>query len=403
MEGFFTIKETESKTRPDGKIYSCASCGLYRKCKHPKMKPTGNFNKGILNIGSINSFMDDQRGKQWQGTDGHFLANAYAKLGIDLFDDCLNVNAINCFPGDKDVNPDLYVASCRASIIKIIEEYKPSVIMLFGVNAIDSVIGHRWKKDLGDINKWRGWTIPDKDFRAWICPVFHPKDVEEASREVNTIWKADLENGLSKILKKVPKYVEPTINIIEDLKPLTKIKSDIIAFDYETTGIKPHAKGHRIVCCSVAIDENNVFVFMMPASKSERKPFTDLLGNNLISKMAHNMKFEDNWSTVRLRQKVNNWQWDSMIAAHILDNRQGITGLKFQSYVNFGIVDYDSEIAPYLHAEDKDGNAFNTIDKLLAIPGGQEKLLTYCAYDSVYEYRLAMRQIKIMDYSFLPF
>jgi len=76
-----------------------------------------------------------------------------------------------------------------------------------------------------------------------------------------------------------------------------------------------------------------------------------------------------------------------------MDNRPGITGLKFQTYVNFGIVDYASEIEPYLHAsDDSNGNAINRIQELCNKPFGEAKLLKYCALDAIYEYRLAMLQ-----------
>ncbi len=41
------------------------------------------------------------------------------------------------------------------------------------------------------------------------------------------------------------------------------------------------------------------------------------------------MKYEDTWSREKLKQQGKGWLWDSMIAAHILDNRPGVTGLKF--------------------------------------------------------------------------
>ena len=62
--------------------------------------------------------------------------------------------------------------------LKIIEKYKPKVIILLGGSSLLSMIGYRWKKDLGGITKWRGWTIPDRDFKAWICPTFHPSYVD---------------------------------------------------------------------------------------------------------------------------------------------------------------------------------------------------------------------------------
>jgi DNA polymerase len=423
---FFTKKETESKSRPDGKIYSCISCGLQKKCTNPKMEPFGNFKKGILNIGEAPGEIKDQRGKPWQGKTGKLLERTYKELGIDLFEDCLNINAVNCQPTDEAGNnrpPTNYeVECCRASLLKIISEYKPKVINLFGNTALYSLIGHRWKKDLGTISKWRGFTIPDQDFNAWICPMFHPSYIERSffasvsnrkqTSVEETIWIQDLKQSIELLstqtyenkeflLHPFPKYVEPKIEIIEDLSILTQLKKvSEIAFDYETTGLKPHAYGHRIICCAIADSSDHAFVFMMPQTRNGRQPFVDVLADPSIGKMAHNMKFEEAWSVVRLKQPVQNWIWDSMLCAHILDNRPGITGLKFQAYINFGIVDYSSEIAPYLSAEDDtNDNSLNRIGKLLTTAGGIEKLLHYCALDAVYEYRLAKKQ----QMEFLPF
>jgi len=248
--------------------------------------------------------------------------------------------------------------------------------------------------------KWRGWTIPDRDFKCWVCPVFHPSFVSRAEgKEVETIWKQDLQRAVDCVEKPLPRYRKPKVEIIEDLSILHNLKSKQVAFDYETTGLKPHARGHRIICASVARSENHCFVFMMPKKKRDRQPFIDLLADKSIVKMAHNIKFEEVWGVVRLRQPVQNWIWDSMLAAHILDNRPGVTGLKFQTYVHFGIVDYSSEVAPYLQANQKGGNELNRIHELLEKPGGAGKLMHYCALDSIYEYRLALLQRRAMNYN----
>jgi len=393
MEGFFTVKETQSFSRPDGKNYSCISCGLYKLCKTPKMKPYGNFKKRILNIGEAPGEMEDRNGKPWQGKTGSLLKETYADLGIDLFEDCLNINAVNCRPED-DRSPNNYeIACCRKIVLDVIKQHKPHIIVLFGNAAIFSIIGHRWKKSLEGISKWRGWCIPDRDFNAWVCPVFHPSYVERAdSKEVFTVWKKDLKEVIKRVNTDLPKYNEPDIEIIEDLSVLNSIKKGNISFDYETTGIKPHATGHRIICASVADSSDHAFVFMMPSTRKERQPFIDLLKNPNVGKMAQNMKFEHAWSLVRLNTEVQNWTWDTMIASHILDNRPGITGLKFQTYVQFGIVDYASDISPFLESDNGGGNDLNKIQELLTKPKGKESLLHYCGLDAIYEYRLAMLQ-----------
>lgn len=420
MESFFTKKETESISRPTGKSNSCFACGLFKECNTPRMEPYGNFKKRILNIGEAPGEVEDKSGKPWQGKVGKLLQSTYEKLGVDLFDDCLNINAVMCRPTTKDGhnrNPsNSEVECCRRRVLQVIDEYKPRLIIILGNAGLSSLVGHRWKKDLGGITKWRGFTIPDQDFKAWICPTFHPSYIERSydlkGKSVeDVIWKQDLKQALSLLDrtkyqgKSFPTHPfrlnkEPVIDIIEDLSPLNEINNTRIAFDFETTGLKPHAAGQRIVCCSVATSEDHVYVFPIPDTKKGRQPLVDLLANKTVTKVAANMKFEDTWSKVRLGVDVVGWEWDTMIMAHVLDNRQGVTGLKFQVYVNFGVVDYSSEISPYLEATDnKNGNGLNRIIELMAKPGGAAKVLKYCAYDSIYEYRLAKKQ----EMDLLPF
>ncbi len=398
MEGFFSKKQTESTVRPDGKILSCAACGLYKNVENPKLKPHGNFKKKILNIGDFPTKNDDTNGYSFSGRYERMLRKIYKKQGIDFVDDCITINAVNCYTSTAPTSHQIH--SCRNYVIGIIKEYQPDIIILFGSAALESIIGSIWKRNLGTINKWRGYIIPDQQFNAFICPVFSPRYVDKEEIEISTIWEQDLHRALSNVGKKILQNKEPNIHIIDDLSIFETDKSiDIIAFDYETTGLKPHAKGHKIICASVAIDENTCYVFEIPKKRKDTQPFLKLLGNPFIKKMAHNMKYEDTWSIVKLRQHVENWYWDSMVAAKILDNRNGVVGLKFQTYVNFGIVDYASEVTPYLTAKDsKNGNAINKIDKLWDKKEGKEKILKYCALDSIYQFRLSMLQMKALDF-----
>lgn len=112
------------------------------------------------------------------------------------------------------------------------------------------------------------------------------------------------------------------------------------------------------------------------------------------------MKFEQTWSVLHLGYEVKNWLWDTMLASHVLDNRQGISGLKFQVFVRFGAVDYSSEINEYLTSKDKkSGNTVNRIDELIKTEGGRRKLLVYNGMDSIFEYKLAMRQMAELEYN----
>ena len=396
--GFFSTAELK-KSDNILKRTECLQCGLYKSCNTPKMKPYGKFKKRILNIGEAPGEMEDKKGKQWQGQVGRRLQREYRELGIDLFEDCLNINAVNCMPEEDGVPTDNAIACCRQKVLKVIEEYEPHIIILFGMAAVKSVIGHRWVNDLGGIMKWRGWTIPDRDFNAWICPVFAPEFVEKSdSAEVDLIWKQDLKRAFDKA-QNPPAACSDDRNAVEiiDITDLrTPIDKAIGAFDYETTGLKPHASGHKIICASVCYNPIHSQVFMMPNSKKAQYPFIQFLQSPVVYKMAHNMKFENMWTEIRMRTKITNWHWDSMLASHILDNRPGITGLKFQTYVNFGVVDYASSISAYLKSTEKDGNGFNKLVDPQIVESIKEELLIYCGLDSLYEYKLAIKQQAVL-------
>jgi coenzyme F420-reducing hydrogenase alpha subunit len=139
---------------------------------------------------------------------------------------------------------------------------------------------------------------------------------------------------------------------------------------------------------------------MMPQKRSERLPLVELLSNSNIGKIAHNMKFEHSWAKEKLGVEVQGWEWDTMLMSHVQDNRQGITSLKYQTYVQMGIIDYSSMIEPYLEGiEKKNGNSLNRVPELISTHDGKQQLLKYNALDAVYEYRLW----KLQESDLLPF
>lgn len=404
MKGFFTPQQTASVSRPNGKILSCISCGAYRACHSPKLGVQGNGAKGILIIGGAPESADDKSGFLFQSHSAKFLKQTLSEIGVDLFEDCWLTNSLKCYLPTTEGNrlPSNYeIDCCRHYVMEAIKLHKPRVIILLGNSAIMSVIGNRWKRDLGTVDKWRGWAIPDQELKAWVCPTLSHSYVEatyKKRQEIFTIWKKDLKQAVAKLKVPFPIYQEPNIEYLTDetLPVLDTIKKGVIAFDYETTGLKPHAVGHEIICCSVAYSAMNVYVFMMPKKKSDRRPFTNLILNPNIGKIAQNMKFEDTWTNVILGISVVNWKWDTMLATHEMDNRSGVCNLKFQTYVQFGIIDYESEVSPYLKAVDENNaNSLNTIKVLIEKPGGKKALMKYCGYDSINEFRLSELQIPI--------
>ena len=86
---------------------------------------------------------------------------------------------------------------------------------------------------------------------------------------------------------------------------------------------------------------------------------------------------------------VKGWLWCTMLAAHYLDNRPGITSIKFQGYIRLGIGEYNKWAEPFLHAK-----RANDLNRITEAPVGD--VLRYNGVDSWLEYTVAMEQMKEM-------
>jgi len=403
--GLFEHSEIAT-TNQISKLPGCGACKLYKTCRSPKIPASGKGEKKILIIAEAPGEDEDRQGTQLVGEPGQLLRRQLRKLGIDLDKDCRKINVIACRPiGDRPIT-NQEIEYCRPLVWKEINQFKPKLIILLGNGALESFLGHRWKKDLGGILKWRGWTIPDRELETWVCPTIHPAAVlknNDKSPVLELLWSRDIERAVNLLTTPVYKPVmseHSTIDIIEDQKSLQNFLSGVyewekfIAIDYETTGLKPHAAGHKIVSCSITCESDRTCAFMMPAEGRNRTLLRRILMEPRIKKAAHNMKFEDNWSWEYLRCEVEGWAWDSMLAAHIIDNRENITGLKFQTYVHFGVLPYNEHIEPFLKGDGSAGaNSPNNIHK---IP--KKDLLLYNGLDTLFEKRLAFIQMSKLGF-----
>ena len=390
--------------------WGCDSCGLFKGVKSPKMEPYGEYQLEVMCIGDAPGKTEDVKDLPWQGKSGKFLQGIFEELDYDLFRDCISLNAVNCLPFEKDkirTPSDHEIVCCRDVKIKpAIDKYKPNVIILFGANALQSVVGEKWKESMDGISRWRGHQIPDRDLNAWICPTYHPSFVLSKNSDlIDGIFKEDIQRAMSLRYTPLPAPIEPDIQYVEkDVGDRIRdfVYEDgtkVIAFDYETTGIKPHAEGHRIVCAAVARNEREVMVAMFPRDNRSRElaGFREVMQDERIGKIAHNMKFEHTWTKYALGVEVRGWDWDSMLATHILDNRRRVTGLKFQTYVNFGIVDYNANVGGYFKTDNS--NSINSLDRLIRTERGRTELMKYCARDAVFTYNLAEDQKALGDSS----
>lgn len=409
MQGFFSIEETAAKQDITTKRQGCGTCKLYRNCITPRMETAGKGKKKILIIAEAPGEDEDRIGQPLVGLAGRLVKRTLTPFGIDLNRDCWKTNAVICRPPKNATPTDQQIAACRPHVFKEIERLKPRIIIVFGGVALKSLLQHRWLGDsvgVGGIERWRGLTIPDQELKCWICPIYHPSYVlrgDNYAPVIRKIFLDDIKNALECLKKEFPdrKNDESRLTILETQQEIdqecekARLQAGMITFDFEGTGLRPQGEGHRIVSMSFAYD-GHAYSFMMPRKKG-RFYVNKLLACG-VAKTGHNIQFENIWASVYLGIKIENWFWDSMLEAHHIENRKYGSSLKFQTYINFGIIDYESHMKKWLKAppdrKAKYGaNAHNKIMELIKTREGIRQLLKYGGFDSLYEHDLAVLQM----------
>lgn len=382
----------------------CESCQRYKGCQTPKFPVHGQGAKGILLIAESPGPNDDAQGHPLSGDAGALIRRELRKHGIDVERDCWTTHAIKChLPSDWKDQTDKALEGeraraakeCRPKLHADVSTLRPSFIMPLGPVAVQALLGDRLAGRMSGTQPtaFIGQCIPDQDLQAWVCPIPGLKHTLklEKKRDVQEFFRRHVAKACEYVGKPVPKaFGAHDVQILESAREFTDLLRTIqpgmdIAFDYETTGLKPHRDGHQIVCASVAFGpEGRVkgysgkFYSQDPEFMAE---WVRVITDPEIGKIAHQSQFEDTWSRVRGGGYwVRGWIGDTCLDAHIVDN-EAPTSLKFLIYTLFGIMGYDHEVDPYIGSKEKGGNEFNRMLEFFA--RWPRKMLAYCGMDSI--------------------
>lgn len=361
------------------------------------MPPSGTGKRRILFVGEAPGEREDAQGTQFVGKAGQELRKVLARLKFNLNDGVIT-NASICRPPSNNIE-DLHIESCRPNLLKAVREHKPRVIILMGASAVKSLMPTERDASVGTITRWVGWKIPSHEHQSWICPTFHPSYVLRMEDQVvDRMFHDHLKAAIQ--LEKVP-IESPSL---EDLKAKVELvrsprlarlrlrdlarRKGYLAFDYETTGLKPDHPKHRIVSASFCLDGTDTWATMY--EDSLRTPLNRVLRSTGLQKIGSNIKFEIRWSLAKLGILPRAWYHDTMLGAHVHDNRSEITSVKFQAFIHFGIADYDAAVEHYFKT---DAAGFNRVHEC-----PPDVLMTYNALDSLLEFMVALKQRQLMRY-----
>jgi len=390
--GFFPGNDIQSSKAVTDTPKCGGACLLNKGCKRPYQTPYGSGELKVLFVGSTPSKEEDTTGKKMTGDPGKLLRKISTKAGIPV-SESTKTNAVRCYT-PHEVDPK-EVDCCRVFLNQLINEIQPEIIIPMGTTAIQSVIAPEWMGATGSFAQWVGYQIPSQKYNAWICPTYHPAWVLERGDDICVkIFQKHLKDASKRIgtrpdnkwdPRKEVKILHDPAEIVDHLVRYRKL-GGTIAFDYETTGLKPDNPEMEIISNSVCWNGQETIAYMMQDDSviSETKR---LLRAKSLGKIASNMKFEERWSREKLGVSVVNWIHDTMLSSHVLDNRQGICSIKFQAYIRYGINDYSSHISPFLKSEES-----NTLNRIKEVD--QNDLLLYNGLDSLLEFKVAVDQMR---------
>lgn len=389
MEGFFHLSEFHKQAPSSDLAPKCGACGLYKTCESPKIKPWGNGALRVLIVGEAPGKTEDEQDRPFVGPSGQYLREAIGRVGYNFQEDILSTNAIICRPPNNKLSKDAKeVGYCRANLVKTIRKFKPKVIITLGRKPLQSVLAPFWKDDIGILDRWIGWTIPTKDY--WICPTWHPSFLlREENKLMDRMFLGHLEAALKLHEKpsKIPDLTDRVTKLYDERAIYEAVRKfdqagRPCAFDYETNCLKPEYPEARIFSCAISDGETTIAYPFFGKAITATSMF---LKSGRTKKIASHLKYEERWTIKHLGHPVSNWDWDTYLGAHALDNRPGICSLKFQSFVLLGIPSYNEPIAPYLESVGR--SHYNRIKE---IETGM--LLEYNGLDAYLEVRIARRQ-----------
>ena len=394
--GFFAGSQLQQQA-PRRALPQCGACKLHRKCRSAKLSVRGDGKLSVLVVGPAPTQDDDAAGMHWADTTR--LAKALGK-GVDPDRDLWFANALACHPVAKGYQrqpTSAEVGYCRPNITKIIRELRPQVIIPMGASAVNSVLGSVWGEDVGQMERWAGWQIPSQDLNAWVCPTWHPnhlvaKDDQVLERQFDAHITQALAcqgvpwpNGAPNWAANVEHVTDP-MRAARWLRKCATRQTGAIAWDYETNMLKPDGPDAKIVSCAVAYGHRSPERAIAFPWVGEAVVAMGELLRSPVPKIASNLKFEDRWTRKAFGHRVRAWAWDTMLAAHVADNRPAITSVKFQAFIRHGVPVWNDKIEPFLKS--KGDEQVNRILQEIDM----DDLLRYNGLDAWLEFMVAADQ-----------
>ena len=348
----------------------CRACPLnFAANRHPKMAPTGAEHPAIYILGEAPGETEDRVGRQFIGKAGQRLRREIPREWVSRIR--WNNTIRDRPPENRDPSP-VEIECCRPSIEADIVAAKPKVLLALGAVPVT------WFGVKGGISLWRGRCFPARvthggqSHDLWVLPTFHPSYVAHVedghgdgeSGELAQASAVMFGRDLDRAFRFAEKPPRPRILTRADLPPVTMLyrdsdidripellepflAEDVVAFDIESTHLRPFSEGARLVSIAFADTKRSVAMSLGHPGASERfnAAARRVLGwflrrwvRTSSRKPGHNTQLDLEW----LRHAYGLWVLgcpydDTQAQAFVLDERPGALSLDVISVLNFGL------------------------------------------------------------------
>lgn len=369
---------------------------------------TGGCRRGILVV------FDQPTTAQWSarswfaGGDSSTLW-ALQEMGLSLHAD-IAITAVQSCHGQR--SSTAHYEPCLVKLSESVQKVQPKVIITVGAVATGAIL-RLYNTSHFTANyttaQYYGHCIPlnrnaENRWGCWLAPVQSDRDIHQnKNTQVQQVAKSWLYRHLTYALDvgglRPPAPPKQEVKLLYDSKAITQTLEEAknakyAAFDYETNRFQPEFPNATILTSAVtyALDSGEIKTAAFPLSSEVVKQAWCRFLQTGVKKIGANIKFEQRWSSVYLGTSVENWFWDVCVAGRITDCMPGTSGLKYLTFVHFGIVGYDDSVAQYMH-DDSEG-----VNGLAKAP--TTDLLTYNGYDALYTYYCAKKQREMLGFEF---
>lgn len=378
---------------------NCIGCNLSKKA----LPLYGEGAKKLLIVTDCATPEQNCAGSRAVGSHIRFIKDRLYRYGISLEADCWLTSAVLCESREQPTRPQ--VNACKPNLEATISSLKPKVVLLIGEAAAyagygDTVPGGVY------LDRVHGFTHNCRRHSCHMIATYIPGSDNRRYSVRDRVIERDLHMAVIALVTpyKVWKDELACVRAVsgkEAVKRLTAAVNDTqrrwMAYDYETTGLKPHNDEHRIISCAIADNEDSAYAFMMT---DEVKPaFRRWLDAPHIRKIAHNLAFELSWNKEKMGTYGESMDLDTIIAAHIWDNRdRSAKGIGFLAPMLLGCRPWDNVVSPYMEpdpAEEKRCGD-NAVNSLMNAP--PREVLLYNAIDALVEFRVAIVLMRLLKY-----